>query len=100
MCRQVRLEAADPPTLVRPAGDRAVAHDTVVERIALAQVPAQHGVDDALRLRAGEQRRGVDRPVHDGKWRGPRVVELVERHGDERRELRFERLRGQRLREC
>ena len=89
MVRMVGFDAADPPARIRPARDRTRRDDLRVQRVALAQVPAQHRVDERLRLRTGNQRGRVDGAVDDGKRRRVGVVELIQRDGDQRGERRI-----------
>ena len=85
-CGPVRAHARDPPARMRPAADR-LASRALEQRLALAQEPAQQRVDERLRRRPRDLRRGGDRVIDDGERRRVRVLELIERDRDERREL-------------
>ena len=100
MLRMIRFDPADPPARIRPAGDRTRSRHLGIERVTFAQIPAKQRIEERLRLRTAHERRRLDRLVDDGKRRCVRMVELIERYRDQRRQRRIrKRFRGERLRQ-
>src|SRR5690349_7399942 len=81
-------QALDPPPRMRPPRNL-VSDYRFVDGFALAQVTAQHCIDERFRTGPHEFARREHRSIDDGKRRRARVIELIDRNGDERAQQRF-----------
>jgi hypothetical protein len=84
----VTAYAVDPPLRIGKARDL-VLRDRASNVGALAQVPAKQRVRECLGAGPDRLPRRGDRAIDDGEWRRPRVIELVERNGEERAQERI-----------